>query len=98
MGNKRTTLPPLARPPGPGQKPPRPAPLRPVGQRSTPLLGTHVLDEPLRRWFAEEVEALQRLAHTQRLKGDYIAAQALEREIHILAAETRALLQKRGDI
>lgn len=93
-GDKRGALPPLTRPPGAGQRPPRPAPQRPSGQRPAPLLGTHVLDEPLQRWFDEEVEALQRLAHTQRLKGDYIAAQALEREIRMLASETRALLQE----
>ncbi len=53
-------------------------------------------DESLRRWFEEEAEALQRLAHTQRLKGDYVAAQALEREIRVLASETTALLQAGG--
>ena len=63
-----------------------------------PLLGTHVLDEPLQRWFDEEVEAIQRLAHTQRLKGDFVAAQALEREIRTLAAEMRALLLEGGDL
>lgn len=50
-------------------------------------------DEALRSWFDEEVEALQRLAHTQRLKGDYVAAQFLEREIRQLAAATAAMVQ-----
>lgn len=96
-GDKRTILTPPTRPPGAGQKPPRPAPLRLLGQRPVPLLGSCVLDGPLQQWFDEEVEALQRLAHTQRLKGDYVAAQALEREIRMLAAEMRTLIQVGDD-
>jgi len=34
----------------------------------------------------EEVERLKRFAHTQRLKGDYIAAQRAERELKLLGA------------
>lgn len=67
------------------------SPSQPGPTRDTPTLP--LADEPLRRWFEEEVEALQRLAHTQRLKGDYVAAQTLEREIRSLTAETTALLQ-----
>lgn len=67
------------------------SPTRPGPARDIPTLP--LADEPLKRWFEEEVEALQRLAHTQRLKGDYVAAQTLEREIRSLAAETTALLQ-----
>lgn len=69
------------------------SPTRPTPARDTPQLTLPLADETLRCWFEEEVEALQRLAHTQRLKGDYVAAQTLEREIRSLAAETTALLQ-----
>ncbi len=91
--DKPAALPPPIRPGGTGPRPPRPSPQRPLGQRSTPLLDTRLLDTSVRHWFDEEVEALQRLAHTQRLKGDYVAAQALEREIRTLAAEMRAIIQ-----
>lgn len=87
--------------------PKRPAPTRPRGARTPtdrPTSGpdpeifgeVHFSDDTLRRWFEEEVETLQRLAHTQRLKGDYVAAQFLEREIRQLALETAALLQAGG--
>lgn len=68
----------------PTSAPPRLAP---------PQLTTPLADEALRRWFAEEAGALQRLAHTQRLKGDYVAAQTLELEIRSLALETAARLE-----
>jgi len=71
----------------------RPPPSRPTPPRNTPQSTLPLADETLRRWFEEEVDTLQRLAHTQRLKGDYVAAQTLEREIRSLAAETAALLQ-----
>ena len=83
------------RPTAPRPRVPRPrvgvSPARPGPARDIPTLP--FADEPLRRWFEEEAEALQRLAHTQRLKGDYVAAQTLEREIRSLAAETTALLE-----
>lgn len=68
----------------PAVAPPRLAP---------PQLTTPLADEALRRWFEEEAGALQRLAHTQRLKGDYVAAQALEHEIRTLEHETAARLE-----
>ena len=58
-----------------------------------PQLTTPLSDEALRGWFEEEAGALQRLAHTQRLKGDYVAAQTLEHEIRSLALETAARLE-----
>lgn len=87
--------------------PTRPAPERPRTARApreaephaqptsepTPEHEVHFTDDTLRRWFDDEVETLQRLAHTQRLKGDYVAAQFLERDIRRLAAETAAVLR-----
>jgi hypothetical protein len=81
------------RPAAPRPRVLRPPPTRPGPACDTPQLTLPLADESLRRWFEEEVEALQRLAHTQRLKGDYVAAQTLEGEIRSLAAETTALLQ-----
>ncbi len=74
----------------------RPLP-RPAPPHDSPPATVPTGDESLRRWFEEEAEALQRLAHTQRLKGDYVAAQALEREIRVLASETTALLAGRAE-
>lgn len=106
----KTDLPQPKRPTAPRPLPrhrpaPRPA-LPDVSPRDTtalnlptpdlPTPGVPGSDENLRRWFKEEAETLQRLAHTQRLKGDYVAAQALEREIRVLASETTALLQAGG--
>lgn len=71
---------------------PRRAPTRTPLPRLSPSLGPNLLDVSLQRWFEEETDALQRLAHTQRLKGDYVAAQILEREIRLLAADVTALL------
>jgi len=70
-------------------------PARPAPSHHTPPLPVPPGDETLRRWFEDEVDTLQRLAHTQRLKGDYVAAQTLEAEIRALASETAALLQAR---
>jgi len=93
---KRPTTPrPLPR----HRPPPRPAPPRSRPGLPTPDLPNPGLpsgDESLRSWFEEEAETLQRLAHTQRMKGDYVGAQALEREIRVLASETAALLQAGG--
>lgn len=50
-------------------------------------------DQGLRRWLEEETEGLQRLANTQRLKGDYVAAQLLELEVRELAAEISEALR-----
>ena len=74
------------------RSPPRPT-LPHDAPRDLPPATVPLGDENLRRWFEEEAEALQRLAHTQRLKGDYVAAQALEREIRVLASQTTALLE-----
>ncbi len=50
-----------------------------------------------RRWFEQEVGALQRLARTERLLGDYVAAQRLERELDTFITEVAALLgRERG--
>lgn len=69
----------------PSQPPP---PTRGPGESPLPLEGA------LKRWFDEEVETLQRLAHTQRLKGDYVAAQTMEREIRQLTRQTAAVLER----
>jgi len=53
------------------------------------------MDESLRTWFEEEIETLQRLANTQRLKGDYVAAQSMEREIRWLVVQTAAAMRTR---
>jgi hypothetical protein len=87
------TRPPVLRP-GRPLAPPRQR--RPAGappRLAPPQLTTPLADEALRRWFEEEAGALQRLAHTQRLKGDYVAAQTLEREIRNLERETAARLE-----
>ena len=87
---KRPTTPrPLPR----HRPPPRVAPPR---SHSVPTPDLPSGDESLRSWFEEEAETLQRLAHTQRMKGDYVGAQSLEREIRVLASETAALLQAGG--
>lgn len=83
------------RPPNPAARRPRtlrPLPVRPLPFQPGPQLNQTLADEPLRHWFDEEVEALQRLAHTQRLKGDYVAAQTLERDIRMLTSEMNAVL------
>ena len=86
-------------PPGRGGLP-APRPRRPRLElprlprtRLVPELSAAVVDASVRLWFDEEAEALQRLAHTQRLKGDFVAAQTLEREIRVLIADMHALLQ-----
>lgn len=87
------TRPPVLRP---GRPPTPPRQRRPAGaplRLAPPQLTTPLADEALRRWFEEEAGTLQRLAHTQRLKGDYVAAQILEREILTLERETAARLE-----
>lgn len=94
--SKRAPTGEVQRPKAPGTRRPRSVrlpPIRLAPPRLSPQLSLAVVDESLRLWFDEEAEALQRLAHTQRLKGDYVAAQALEREIRVLAEDTHALLQ-----
>ena len=50
-----------------------------------------------RRWFEREVRTLQRLACTERLLGDYVAAQRLGRELDSFIAEVAALMgRERG--
>lgn len=95
----KTDLPQRARPatqrPLPRHRPPpRTTPPRALPGLPTPDLPSGA--KSLRNWFEEEAETLQRLAHTQRMKGDYVGAQALEREIRVLATETAALLQASG--
>ncbi len=87
---------------------PRPLPRHRPPPRAAPPRSRHVPtpdlpppslpsgDESLRNWFEEEAETLQRLAHTQRMKGNYVGAQSLEREIRVLASETAALIQAGG--
>lgn len=67
--------------------PPRPAAPRPTGL-SPPFRGEQ------RRWFDHEVGLLERLAHTARLAGDYVAAQRLERELEAFSAEATALFRE----
>ncbi len=50
--------------------------------------------EAQRRWFDHEVGTLERLAQTERLAGDYIAAQRLERELDSFIREAAALLEQ----
>lgn len=70
-----------------------PSPARSPGPRPSPSPNLLPMEGALKRWFDEEVETLQRLAHTQRLKGDYVAAQTMEREIRWLALQTAAVLR-----
>lgn len=84
----------------PTPAPQGPAPTAPVGgppSLEVPPLEPAPLDSPideaLQRWLDEEVEALQRLAHTLRFKGDYVAAQLMEREIRWLKRQTAAVCQ-----
>lgn len=76
-----------------GRRPQRRLASAPPPRLAPPQLTTPLADEALRCWFEEEAGALQRLAHTQRLKGDYVAAQALEHEIRTLELETAARLE-----
>ena len=52
--------------------------------------------EAQRRWFDHEVRTLQRLAQTERLAGDFVAAQRLERELDSFIREAAALLGQEG--
>ena len=102
MADRRTAKPEhaQAQPQRPGLPPPRtpralgrtgsaPRPKRPVA----PLYGAQLQGEQ-RRWFDEEVRTLERLAHTARLLGDYVAAQRLERELDSFIVEASALLER----
>jgi hypothetical protein len=61
--------------PAPPAYPAIPAPLEPPAQ---------ALDEALRAWLDAEVGTLTKLAHTLRLKGDFVAAQFMEQEVRQL--------------
>ena len=50
--------------------------------------------EAQRRWFDHEVRTLQRLAQTERLAGDFVTAQRLERELDSFMREAAALLEQ----
>lgn len=50
-----------------------------------------------RRWFDREVRGLERLAHTERLAGDYVAAQRLERELDAFITQAFALIGREED-
>lgn len=52
--------------------------------------------EAQRRWFDHEVRTLRRLAQTERLAGDYVAAQRLERELDSFIKEASALMEQEG--
>lgn len=69
-----------------------PRPERPLGSfQEAQLQGEQ------RRWFDREVRTLKRLAHTERLMGDYVAAQRLERELDSFIIEASALIgRERG--
>lgn len=57
-------------------------------------LQNELLQGEQRRWFEREVGALQRLARTERLLGDYVAAQRLERELDSFILEAYEFLEK----
>ncbi len=89
---QRTRLPPPRTPRAQGRigSAPRSKP-GPVGVFETQLQGEQ------RRWFDREVRLLARLAHTERLLGDFVAAQRLERELDSFIAAAAALTeQERG--
>ena len=50
--------------------------------------------EAQRRWFDHEIGTLRRLAQTERLAGDFVAAQRLERELDSFIREAAALLEQ----
>ena len=50
--------------------------------------------EAQRRWFDHEVGTLRRLAQTERLAGDFVTAQRLERELDSFIREATALLEQ----
>ena len=85
----------------PPPRTPRPRTRTGVTPPALPKAGSELQDrciqdghlyEAQRRWFEREVNTLRRLAQTERLAGDYVAAQRFERELDSFIREASALL------